>query len=62
MWFMKRWVNVKGIRYVFFDVGYTLINEDDVWAFRCREQAEPTKPNVWGCLPRTSTVRSYRLL
>ena len=31
---------MKNIKFVFFDVGYTLINEDDVWSHRCREQAE----------------------
>ena len=28
------------IKTLFFDVGYTLINEDAVWRQRCREQAE----------------------
>lgn len=27
------------IRYLFFDVGYTLVNENAVWEARCREQA-----------------------
>lgn len=31
---------MKNAKYIFFDVGYTLINEDDVWSHRCREQAE----------------------
>ena len=31
---------MKNIKYIFFDVGYTLINEDDVWSHRCREQAQ----------------------
>lgn len=30
----------KKPRYLFFDVGYTLVNEDEVWRCRCREQAE----------------------
>lgn len=25
---------------IFFDVGYTLVNEDAVWELRCKEQAE----------------------
>ncbi len=25
---------------IFFDVGYTLVNEDAVWERRCKEQAE----------------------
>ena len=28
------------IKWLFFDVGYTLVNEDEVWRVRCREQAE----------------------
>ena len=31
---------MQNITHVFFDVGYTLINEDAVWETRCREQAE----------------------
>ena len=27
------------IKTLFFDVGYTLVNEDAVWARRCKEQA-----------------------
>lgn len=27
------------IEYIFFDIGYTLVNEDDVWRERCKEQA-----------------------
>lgn len=33
-----RW-KVKDIKYVFFDIGYTLVNEDNVWEQRCKEQA-----------------------
>ena len=28
------------IKVIFFDVGYTLVDEDAVWENRCREQAE----------------------
>ena len=31
---------MQGIQCVFFDIGYTLINEEDVWKRRCQEQAE----------------------
>ena len=31
---------MKNIKCIFFDIGYTLINEDDVWEQRCKEQAE----------------------
>ncbi len=31
---------MKNIKCIFFDVGYTLINEDEVWEQRCLEQAE----------------------
>ena len=27
------------MKVLFFDVGYTLVNEDAVWEARCREQA-----------------------
>lgn len=30
---------MKDIRYVFFDIGYTLVNEDKVWIERCKEQS-----------------------
>lgn len=28
------------IKYIFFDMGYTLVNEEKVWEKRCKEQAE----------------------
>ena len=28
------------MKVLFFDVGYTLVNEDEVWDARCREQAQ----------------------
>ena len=31
---------MKNLKCIFFDIGYTLINEDDVWERRCIEQAE----------------------
>ena len=31
---------MKTAKYLFFDVGYTLVNEDEVWAHRCAEQAQ----------------------
>lgn len=30
---------IKNIDYIFFDIGYTLVNEDAVWIERCKEQA-----------------------
>lgn len=30
---------MKNIKYIFFDIGYTLINEDDAWKYRCIEQS-----------------------
>lgn len=31
---------MRDIKVIFFDVGYTLVNEDAVWRRRCQEQAE----------------------
>ncbi len=36
------------VRYIFFDIGYTLVNEDDVWAERCREQASTPQAQSMG--------------
>ena len=33
---------------IFFDIGYTLVNEDDVWAERCREQAATAEAHKLG--------------
>ena len=33
-------IGMRDVKCVFFDIGYTLVDEDDVWTFRCREQAE----------------------
>lgn len=30
---------MKSVKYIFFDVGYTLVNENKVWIERCKEQA-----------------------
>lgn len=30
---------MENIKYLFFDIGYTLVNEDQVWKQRCMEQA-----------------------
>ncbi len=35
-------------RYIFFDVGYTLVNEDEVWRIRCEEQAETAEAKALG--------------
>ncbi len=39
---------MKDIKCVFFDIGYTLINEDDVWEQRCIEQAEMEEARMLG--------------
>ena len=39
---------MKNIKCVFFDIGYTLINEDDVWEQRCKEQAEMDDAKILG--------------
>ncbi len=31
---------MNNIKTLFFDVGYTLVNEDAVWKRRCKEQTE----------------------
>ncbi|MGL5416364.1 MAG: HAD family hydrolase [Clostridium sp.] len=36
----KSEMNLKNINFIFFDIGYTLINEDEVWKQRCLEQSE----------------------
>lgn len=37
-----------GKKVIFFDVGYTLVCEDAVWAARCREQAEGAEARALG--------------
>lgn len=39
---------MKNIKCIFFDIGYTLINEDDVWEQRCIEQAEMEDAKMLG--------------
>jgi HAD superfamily hydrolase (TIGR01549 family) len=39
---------MNNIKCIFFDVGYTLINEDDVWEQRCMEQAEMEEAKILG--------------
>ena len=36
------------MKVLFFDVGYTLVNEDAVWEARCREQAQTTEAKKLG--------------
>ena len=36
------------IRYLFFDVGYTLVDENAVWEARCREQADMPEARALG--------------
>ena len=36
------------IRYLFFDIGYTLVDEDAVWEARCREQADMPEARALG--------------
>ncbi len=36
------------IRFLFFDIGYTLVDEDPVWEARCREQAEMPEARALG--------------
>lgn len=39
---------MKQIQYIFFDIGYTLVNENKVWVERCREQAETMQARALG--------------
>lgn len=41
------------IKYIFFDVGYTLVNEDAVWKQRCIEQSETEEAKRLGLMPET---------
>ncbi|MCM0650253.1 hypothetical protein NBE98_17955 [Clostridium swellfunianum] len=43
---------MKDIKCVFFDIGYTLINEEDVWTQRCIEQAETKEAKMLGLSPK----------
>ncbi|MBQ4321970.1 MAG: HAD-IIIA family hydrolase [Oscillospiraceae bacterium] len=42
---------MKALKVLFFDVGYTLINEDEVWHRRCIEQAESDEAKALGLTP-----------
>ena len=39
---------MKAIEILFFDIGYTLVNEDAVWDIRCKEQAEASEAKELG--------------
>lgn len=39
---------MKNIEFIFFDMGYTLVNEDEVWAVRCKEQADTYEAKKYG--------------
>lgn len=39
---------MEKIDYIFFDIGYTLVNEDNVWAERCKEQAASPQAKAMG--------------
>lgn len=36
------------LKYIFFDIGYTLVNEERVWERRCKEQAEKSEARKLG--------------
>ena len=40
------------MKVLFFDVGYTLVNEDAVWEKRCQEQAETQEAKKLGLSAR----------
>lgn len=39
---------MDGVKFIYFDVGYTLVNEDEVWRARCREQAQTAEARALG--------------
>lgn len=41
------------LKYIFFDIGYTLVNEDRVWEQRCKEQAEMADAKAIGLTAET---------
>lgn len=43
---------MKNIKYIFFDIGDTLVNEDEVWKHRCIEQAEMDEAKVLSLSPK----------
>ena len=42
---------MKNIKCIFFDIGYTLINEDDVWQQRCLEQSQTEEAKLLNLSP-----------
>lgn len=36
------------MKYIFFDVGYTLVDESKVWQKRCKEQAQTEEAKALG--------------
>lgn len=39
---------MEKVEFIFFDIGYTLVNEDDVWTERCKEQASTPQAKAMG--------------
>lgn len=39
---------MNGIKFVYFDIGYTLVDEDKVWETRCIEQAQTNEAKISG--------------
>lgn len=39
---------MENIMFIYFDVGYTLVNEDKVWKVRCEEQARTDEAEKLG--------------
>lgn len=44
---------MKTVKFIFFDIGYTLVNEDSVWVERCREQAATQQAQELGISAET---------
>ncbi len=40
--------NMRKTKFIFFDIGYTLVNEDEVWVERCKEQAATQQAQSMG--------------
>ncbi len=45
---MKESYIMMGVKFIYFDVGYTLVDEERVWAARCREQASTAEARALG--------------
>lgn len=43
--------DLEGIKCIFFDIGYTLINEDEVWKQRCIEQSKTEEAKAYNLTP-----------